>query len=167
MLTLDSCKVLVQALVISHLDYANGLFIGLPQKVFDQLQRIQNMAAKVTLNRSKFESSKDALKKLHWLPIKERVEFKILTMVFKCVNKAAPNYLSELITVKDSPYDTRLLNSENYLFVPRTKCVTFGDRAFSVAGPKIWNKLPPEIRSIIDIEIFRKRIKTYLFAKVF
>ena len=167
MLTLDSCKVLVQALVISHLDYANGLFIGLPQKAFDQLQRIQNMAAKVTLRRSKYDSSTDALKTLHWLPIKQRVEFKILTIVFKCVHKQGPIYLSELINPKTSSYNIRTLSDDNYLFVPRTKCVTFGDRAFSVAGPQLWNKLPPHIRSLTDINIFRKRLKTYLFDKAF
>ena len=67
----------MNALVLSHLDYANGRLAGLPQKDLKKLQLIQNYAAKITLDRKKSESSKQALFDLKWLPtmlpIKERI----------------------------------------------------------------------------------------------
>jgi len=53
------------------------------------------------------------------------------------------------------------------LEVPKAKCVTFGDRAFSVAGPKLWNSLPAHIKQAENFIAFRKALKTYLFKKAF
>ena len=95
-LTEDSCRVLIQALVISHLDYSNGVFINLSKKAVEPMQKIQNMAAKIVLKKLKYDSSKESLKELHWLPIEFRIKFKIVMIVFKCINGNAPKYLKEL-----------------------------------------------------------------------
>ena len=68
-LTTEACTKAVITLVMSHLDYANSILTGLPKASIHQLQRVQNMAAKVTLQRNKFESSSKYLKDLHWIPI--------------------------------------------------------------------------------------------------
>ena len=68
-LTKEVCTKLTMSLVISHLDYANSLLIGLPQVSLDQLQRVQNIVAKIVLNRSKYDSSTKCLEQLQWLPI--------------------------------------------------------------------------------------------------
>lgn len=72
-LSVDTCKTIVQALVISKLDYANGLLYGINEDLLNRLQLVQNMAAKLCLNRRKYDSATDALKALHWLPIRFRV----------------------------------------------------------------------------------------------
>ncbi|PIK60274.1 putative RNA-directed DNA polymerase from mobile element jockey-like [Apostichopus japonicus] len=93
LLTKDACHTIVLGLVISHLDYANSLYANLPNVVIMMLQRIQNMAAKLVLKRGKEDSASEALKELHWLPIRQRILHKILTLVFKCVvDKSAPQY---------------------------------------------------------------------------
>ena len=96
-LEISSCKLLVQNLVISHTDYANGLLFGVPKADINRLQRIQNMAAKLVLGCRKFDSASAALKQLHWLPVRFRILFKIAVTTFKCLNGSAPSYLSDLV----------------------------------------------------------------------
>ena len=80
-LILDTAKMIVDALVTSHLDYANGVSIGLLNIGIQKLQRIQNKSAKVILKKNKLHSSTACLCELHWLPIATKKEFKINTMV--------------------------------------------------------------------------------------
>ena len=54
------------------------------------------MAAKFVLGRTKYNSATQCLKTLHWLPIRLRIEYKILVMVYKCLQKQAPGYLVNL-----------------------------------------------------------------------
>ena len=100
---------------------------------------------------------------LHWLPIRECIEFKVLTLVHQCLDQKAPFYLIEMLTRKDerrsglrSSVQVRLLE------VPRTSKKTFVSHAFSVFGPTKWNALPNNIRSILDNELFCKKLKTHL-----
>ena len=76
-ITLDICHQLVHSLVISHLDYSNAILYGLPASTLAPLQRIQHRAAKLILNRGRYDSATDALRTLHWLPIRYRSLFKI------------------------------------------------------------------------------------------
>ena len=89
----DACHTLILGLVISHLDYANGLLCNSPKSTIQTYQRIQNMCAKLILSRSKYDSSTEALKELHWLPIQARVDYKILSLMHQCTHGAAPEYL--------------------------------------------------------------------------
>ena len=97
-LTRSACNKLMVSLVISHLDYANGLLGGLPKCTIDQLQRVQNIAAKIVLGKGKYDSSTRCLG--HWLPIQHRIEFKIITLVYKSLHGLAPQYLTNLLTRK-------------------------------------------------------------------
>ena len=92
-LTIGACQTLVLGLVISHLDYANALYIGLPDCDIAKLQHVQNPAVKVVLNRTKYDSATEALKELHWLPVRFRVIHKTLTLVHKSLKRNAPKYL--------------------------------------------------------------------------
>ena len=96
-LTLDAATMFALGLVISHLDFANTLYSGLPKSEIRKLQRIQSMAEKVATRVTKFDSSTAALKSLHWLPIHLWIKFKVLTIVFRAVHKLALVYLTELI----------------------------------------------------------------------
>ena len=80
LLTDSACKTLLISLCISHLDYANALLYGLPTITLSKFQRIQNMCTQLVLRRSKGSSITQCLKDLHWLPIHQRIEFKILTL---------------------------------------------------------------------------------------
>ena len=82
-LTTEACAKAVITLVRTHLDYGNSILTGLPKTSIHRLQRVQNMAAKIVLQRNKFDSSTKCLEELHWLPIQYRINFKVITLVFK------------------------------------------------------------------------------------
>ena len=90
-ITKAACEILVHRLLMSHLDYANCLLYGLLLKFIWKFQRIQNMSAKLILNLKDCDASVTKAKmNLHWLPIPERIEYKILNLVFKYIWNEAP-----------------------------------------------------------------------------
>ena len=165
-ITVDICKILVSSLVLSHIDYCNSILYGLPNCDLDKLQRVQNCAAKLVLNQSKYSSATAALRELHWLPIRQRIKYKLACMVFRCLHNSAPSYLVDLLqmklNVRNVRSDTRLC-----LEVPLLKRSTFLSRAFSYSGPVIWNGLPFSIRSLGDFHSFKKQLKTHFFDEAF
>ncbi len=166
-LTLEASKTIALGLIITHLDYANALYAGLPDTDLQKLQRVQNMTAKAATGTSKYDSSTAALKTLHWLPIRLRIEFKILTLVFRCVHGQAPIYLSNLVNLKVTARRPGLRSGKRklHLKVPFTKCKTFADISFSVYGPKMWKNLPDDIRAAVDIGTFKRKLKTWMFTR--
>ena len=164
----DACQTLLLGLCISHLDYANAILYGLPDVDINKLQCIQTMCAKLVLNHKKSDSATEALKELHWIPIRLRVTFKLLMVVHRCLHGDAPKYLKDLLIRMPAP--ERNLHSSidtERLIIPRTKLKTFANRAFSVAGPVEWNRLPLRIRHIGSYEHFKKEVKTHLFISYY
>ena len=100
----DTTMTLCLSLCISHLDYCNSALYGLPGISINKLQHIQKMCACLVLRKSKYESATQALRDLHWLPIRQRIVF-ILT--YKCVHGIGPLYLQKLI-VKTQPSRSNL-----------------------------------------------------------
>ena len=166
-LSQKAAEQIVISLVISHLDYANAILINLPAKTIYPLQRIQNQAAKLILMRKCSDSSKDALKELHWLPVKWRIVFKVLCLAFKCVNNQAPDYLLEMFLKSDSSYYSLRSHGKQKFKVPPTQSVSFGDRAFAVDAPKRWNDLPLDLQNCRDFFCFKRKLKTHLFKNAF
>ena len=85
-LTQSATEILVLSTVLSHLDYCNSILAGLPNSEISWMQRVQNIAAKLVLGKSKFHSSSECLWELHWLSINKWIQFKVLTLVFKCLD---------------------------------------------------------------------------------
>ena len=155
-------------MVISHLDYANAILINLPDITIKKLQRGQNIAARLVLgNESNEESSKENMKKLHWLPIKYRIELKIFCLVHMCIQNQAPEYLRNLLI--SLPIHRIGLRSEIAitlnLTIPEVKRKTFAVRAFSVKGPVLWNQLLNWIKAIGDFKSFTKHLKMFYLKK--
>ena len=112
----------------------------------------------------KLEHISPVLYDLHWLTVKNRIIFKILLITFKALHGLAPGYLSDLIT----PYrPSRSLRSmvANLLILPKCRTKTYGERAFAVAGPTLWNSLPQFMRELTSVNQFKAHLKTYLFDK--
>ena len=125
---------------------------------------VQNWAAKLVLSKRKANSSKQALISLHWLLVKFRIQFKILLLIKKCLSGEAPNYLKDLLCYS---YRKFVQRHGQKLIIPYVKNSTFAYRSFSVMGPRLWNELPTEIRSELNIDVFKKSLKTYLFRRAF
>ena len=98
--------------------------------------------AQVTCLIAKFAHITLLLRELHWLPVKFRVEFKIALLVFKMLNGLVPQYLSEVPVVKSRTRYSLPSNYETLLVIAKVTRKTFGDQAFSHAGPTVWNALP-------------------------
>ena len=166
-ITREVCVTLVLSLCVSHLDYGNSMLFGLPSSSIKPMQRVQNMCAKIVLKKSKYDSNTECLKELHWLPIKARIEYKILTIMFNTVKGNAPAYLKSLVEARTVTRLTRSSDNHYLLKVPRTKTKTYGPRAFQICGPVLWNGLPNYLRRSESLTIFKKKLKTHLFNQHF
>ena len=163
-----SMERLVHAFIYSRLDYGNALLFGLSTKELNRLQVIQNAAARLISGAKKHDHITPVLKSLHWLPIKARIEYKLLVINFNTICGCSPAYLNQIINLsKWNHYNLRSAMSTNLLQQPRSRSKYYGDRTFSIAAPRLWNLIPDYIRQSASIDIFKKCIKTYLFNKFF
>ena len=131
------------------------------------MQTIQNRSARLIFKVNRREHTSPLLKQLHWLPISQRIIFKILTFGFNARMGNAPLYLSDLLHNIIHSGNTRFLRShadQNLLLCNRTY-TTYGDRAFVNAVPVLWNKLPLKLRAIDNKIKFKAMLKTHLFPK--
>ena len=165
----DATKKLVNAFVISKLDYCNALFYGLPDTSIQCLQRLQNTAARIVTRTKKYEHISPVLRELHWLPIKFRLQFKMLLLTYKCIHNMAPQYMCELLTIHCASRTLRSSNDVRLLppKIQNVKTQFYGRRAFSVAEPELWNALPSNIKSSQSCDSFKANLKTCLFKCAF
>ena len=161
----SSTERLVHAFVTSRLDCNNSLLYGLPIGDIKSLQRVQNSAARLVTRNKRQDHITPILRKLHWLPVKNRILFKILLLTFKAKHQLAPKYLTELISDYTPATSVSLRSSSQHLLQPgpRTKTICYGDRCFSVAAPHLWNRLPPTLRCVKSLPVFKSKLKTHLF----
>ena len=165
-LTEESTKTVVHALVISRMDFCNSLLYGLPKKLLKKIQMIQNTAARLVYNCNRYDHITSVLKQLHRLPVEKRIEFKIIIITFKALHGLAPAYISSLLHFKDSNVFLRSFGM-SLLKVPATRQVTYGDRCFQKAAPLLWHALPRYLRLTNDLELFKSKLKTYLFTQAY
>lgn len=157
---------LVHAFVTSRLDYCNSLLLGCPTYSLKSLQLIQNAAARVLMRTNRRDHVSPVLASLHWLPVKFRIEFKILLLTYKALNDRAPSYLKDLI-VRYFPNRALRSQTAGLLVVPRVSKSRMGGRAFSYQAPLLWNKLPVNVREADTLSTFKIRLKTFLFDKAY
>ena len=164
-LTTEATIRLVCALVLSRIYYGNILLYGAPGCLLQKLQRVQNSAARLVRKCPRSDHIIPILRELHWLPVKQRIQYKLLVTTYKALHGGAPYYLSEILHLYQS---TRTLRSNELqlLHVPHARC-GYDDRSFAVAAPRLWNIIPLVIKSYTNTSIFKNRIKTYLFTKAF
>ena len=153
----DSLNTLVTQLVTSKLDYCNALYYKIASNEIDKLQSVQNAAIRLIFGRYKYDRLpiSDLFLKVHWLKLRERIIFKMCLIVHKCIWSLAPESLSSMIIIMNTR--TCLLNEKKF-------ANSFGERAFSRSGPKLWNNLPFRIRMETDTEVFKKLLKSFLMS---
>ena len=170
-LSTDVCVMLVHAFVSSRLDYCNSLLAGVSDELVNRLQSVLRSAARLVLRKRKFDPiSIDLRERLHWLPIRQRIQYKLGLLVYKCLHGLAPSYLSDMLTlVSADPYSCRLRSAAHGdLTVPWTRTVRLGPRSFAVSGPKFWNSLAPELKHPnISLASFKSLLKTELFIRAY
>ena len=167
-LTKECTETLIHAFISSRLDYCNSLLFGVPECHLHKLQRVQNVAARLIFQESRFCHITSLLRSPPWLPVKYRIVFKIILTTFKAIHGLALTYISELISVRDTGrYDFR--SSDGLLLAPcRGKTLTtLGDRSFHAAASKLWKDLPGSIRNTQSLNKFKKAIKPFFICKSF
>ncbi len=139
------------------------MYIGINQSYMNRLQTVQNAADRLLTGTRKYEHNTPVLLSLHWLPVNFKIE---LNNKFLVLNGLAPSYLSDLLSLR-SPGRCLRSSNQKLLLVPRSRLKKKGDRAFAIAGPKLWNSLPVSIRMIPTESLFKTRLKAYLFERAF
>ena len=152
---------IANALVSSRLDYCNSLFYILTEEYTTKMQRVQNCLARIVTKFPCFSESEPILRKLHWLPIRSRIAFKINVTTYKALNSGLPVYIKEQLDLRKYSVNVRA-NSKYELRVPLVRGRT-GECAFSFAAPHFWNQLPSSVHQSLTIEGFRKQLKIQYF----
>ena len=156
-LSKDHTEMLVHAMISSTMDYCNSLLINISKSNMYKLQKVQNAAARLVVRCSRRTSMSKVLRDLHWLRVESRIIFKVLLLVYKCVN----GQCSENLKIK---YKTHNCRPEEYLMLEVKHVKTkYGRRTFDYVGPRLWNALPLDVRTEENVEEFKKKVKTILF----
>ena len=151
-LDFETCNHVVHSLVLSRLDYGNILLLGSNFTEIARLKRLQNWAAKIIF------------------PVRERVCYKAMLYVYKCLTGLGPDYLASSLTLY-IPGRQRLRSATDAtgLHVSKVHYRLFksaADKAFAFAAPKLWNQLPASVRSSNSLPAFKKGLKTFFFFKL-
>ena len=165
-LSQDATQLLVRALAISRIDYCNVLLAGITSEKLQRLQRLENTCARVIALTPRMTHIRPVLKALHWLPVKERIEFKVLVHTYRALHDSSPLYIKDML----KPYTpARPLRSGDQLLLqkPTITTTTFGRRTFAYMAPSLWNPLPYAIKSAQTLETFKSKLKTHLFAAAY
>ena len=173
---LNTSVQLANALVSSRLDYCNSLFLLLTNFELGILQLVQNSLCRVVTHSSKFSHITPQLKRLHWLPFRYRVQFKIGLITYKILNQGQPDYivyLRELIHPYTSSRNTRQSTPKlKFLQTPTFdrrvhKSIKHFSYPFCHYAPVLWNSFPFHVRNSPSVASFRKHLKTHLFSSSF
>ena len=172
-LSIDTSVVIANALVSSRLDYCNSLFRSLSSQNATRLQYVQNALAWFITGASNFTHITSSVKTLHWLPIRQRIIFKALVLVYKYLTIGQPRYFAPYLSLYKSAVNTRHSTPKNmFLQVPHYcfsihKSKVYFNNSFSYDAPKLWNDLSHDIDSAPNLSCFKSQLKTYLFQKSF
>jgi len=143
------------------MDYCNSLFCGISDSLFRRLQSVQNAAARVIAGTSRCDHITPVLRQLHWLPVRQRVEVKLVVLVYKSLHGLTAQHLTDDCQLVANSGRRRLRSADvDTCIISRTN-IRLGDRSFAVSGPWLWNTLPVELRQPdVELVTFRRLLKT-------
>ena len=158
----DTTRTIIQALVMSKLNYYNSLLLGSVDYQLKKIQRIQNMACRIVCNLHKFDHVTPSMHELHWLMIPQRIQFKIACLMYKCIKCQAPKYLTDPLPPKPKIRQLHLSTSDILPPILQRSTLAY-NASFPSAGPRLWNSLPKQRGHQQAQELFRSKLKTHLF----
>jgi len=150
------------AIIGARIDYCNSLLYGTTERNLNRLQKVQNATARI-VRQASFQTSATALRQqLHWLPIRQRITYKLVTLTFKAKYCRTPLYLHEQL--RDHQVARALRSTTAPLFCRPFVSTVFASRAFCYSAPQGWNCLGTSTRSANTFSSFRRCLKSELFA---
>ena len=161
-------RMLIHNYVISRLDYCNVLYYGLPNYNLKKIQNVFNRAARLIKGLSLRERITPTLIELHWLPVKARIIFKMCVLVYQALRTGKPGYIRNMLSDfrPDTTVSLRHSNDPYRLEEPRSRTNT-GSRAFARSAPRVFNRLPLDVKHSPDCDTFKKVLKTHLFSQCY
>jgi len=150
---------LVHAFIASRVDYCNSLLYGVPAYTIRRLQAVMNAAARLIVGIHCFDHITPVLRDvLHWLPVQQRIEYKIALLMFKCSRGCGPAYLVDCCVALSADSLGHNLRSVSHGDVchPRTLTRRLGLRSFRSSGPSVWNSLPVHLKDpTLSVNVFK------------
>ena len=132
------------------------------------LQRVQNAAARLICGLGPHDHVTAALYELHWLPVEQRVTFKLCILMHLIHTGCSPSYMSELVTSTSSIASrSRLRSASSRRYEQPATRLKLGERSFAFAGPAAWNSLPSSLHEITSHKVFKRELKTVLFKRAY
>ena len=166
LLTRDVAETLTCSLVNNRLDYCNSLTYGAPVSSINKLQRVLNNDARVVTQSCQCTDARPLLVSLHWLPVQQRITFKLALVTFKTVKTSSPSYLNAHLTPAVRSQSPRS-SSRPLLQVPACT-TTFARRAFSYAAPHLYGThYLQTFRLVHQLLFFKTKLKTLLYREAF
>jgi len=164
LLTTELAQTLASSLILYRIDYCNAVLHGAPSYSIKKLQRLQNNAARIVLEAPRRSHASPLLRTLQWLPVQQRIEYKVALLTFKVCSTSTPSYPRLLI--QDREHGRNKRSTTTALCQPFTT-TTFAKRAFRCSAPAVWNSLPKTVLSSDSVAVFKSRLKTIHFFQAF
>jgi len=144
------------AIVGSRLGYVNSILTGTSCRNIHRLQRVQNSFARVVTRSTTNTTS--ALNSLHWLPIQQRINFKLATLVHRSLHNAV------IFIIHPYTPSHQLRSASLNLLAQSRINITLASRGFRHADPSLWNSLPRHLKSTDSYTVFKSNLKTHFFS---
>ena len=157
--------IIINALVFTKLFYCSSVWSNTTQANLDKLQAVQNFACRILCGAKKFEHITPLLKGLHWLPIRQQLYFRFAVLVFKCMTRCAPEYLTSKL-VRRSAVSTRNTRNNQLLDIPLFGTAS-GQRTFQYRATSLWNALQPALKLSPSVTVFKRLLRQKLFNDYF
>ena len=162
----STTEILIHTFVSLKLDFCNSLLFGAQKRNIVKLQSVQNAAARIIVGLKKRDHITETLRDLHWFPVDERIVFKIYLITFKTLNGSGPRYLEHIL--KFYRQSRTLRSSRNHLRLEEPNFnMNLWPASVLHCCPRLWNKLPFEVRACSDVNLSKSKLKTFLFKKVY
>ena len=157
MTVMEAARTAAAAFISCRLDYCNSLLYGLPDTLLRKLQSVQNATARLITGTRCSDHISPVLRKLHWLPIREYVRFKVACLVRQSLSGQAPLYLADDCRLVSDSTRRSLRSADISTCVVPPTLSSYGYRTFAAAGPRLWNSLPVQLRNPdITYGLFRR-----------
>jgi len=139
-------------------------------RLWSPLQSVLNTAARLITGKRKFDHIASTMHDdLHWLPVRQRILFKLSTLISKCLHRTAPSYLTDMCIPVSTASGRSCLQSCSCrdLRILRCRLSRYRSRSFSVSGPAAWNSLPTAVRDLSSSSCFCRHLTTELFSRAY